>query len=61
MFVVDGMLASSAGITVGIDMALHLIAEESGEALAASVAARRGMPRGWPGRQWPRRECDAAD
>ena len=39
VFVVDGPLASSAGITAGIDVALHLIAEECGEALAASVAA----------------------
>lgn len=38
VFVVDGALASSAGITAGIDVALHLIAEECGEALAASVA-----------------------
>ena len=38
VFVVDGALATSAGITAGIDMALHLIAEECGEALAASVA-----------------------
>jgi transcriptional regulator GlxA family with amidase domain len=38
VFVVDGRLASSAGITAGIDIALHLIAEECGEALAASVA-----------------------
>ncbi|MGE5244268.1 MAG: GlxA family transcriptional regulator [Betaproteobacteria bacterium] len=38
VFVVDGPLASSAGITAGIDLALHLIAEECGEALAASVA-----------------------
>jgi len=38
IFVVDGPLASSAGITAGIDVALHLIAEECGEALAASVA-----------------------
>ncbi len=38
VFVVDGPIASSAGITAGIDMALHLIAEECGEALAASVA-----------------------
>ena len=38
VFVVDGPLASSAGITAGIDIALHLIAEECGEALAASVA-----------------------
>jgi transcriptional regulator GlxA family with amidase domain len=38
VFVVDGPLASSAGITAGIDVALHLISEECGEALAASVA-----------------------
>lgn len=38
VFVVDGPIASSAGITAGIDVALHLIAEECGEALAASIA-----------------------
>jgi transcriptional regulator GlxA family with amidase domain len=38
VFVVDGPLWSSAGITAGIDLALHCIAEECGEALAASVA-----------------------
>jgi transcriptional regulator GlxA family with amidase domain len=38
VFVVDGPLASSAGITAGIDLALHLIADECGESLAASVA-----------------------
>jgi len=38
VFVIDGPLASSAGITAGIDIALYLIAEECGEALAASVA-----------------------
>jgi transcriptional regulator GlxA family with amidase domain len=38
VFVVDGPLASSAGITAGIDIALHLIAEECGDALATSVA-----------------------
>jgi transcriptional regulator GlxA family with amidase domain len=38
VFVVDGAIASSAGITAGIDIALHLIAEECGEALATSVA-----------------------
>ena len=38
VFVVDGALFSSAGITAGIDIALHLIADECGEALAASVA-----------------------
>jgi transcriptional regulator GlxA family with amidase domain len=34
----DGPLASSAGITAGIDLALNLIAEECGDALAATVA-----------------------
>ncbi|MEO7996205.1 MAG: helix-turn-helix domain-containing protein [Gemmatimonadaceae bacterium] len=38
VFVVDGPIASSAGITAGIDIALHLIGEECGEALAASIA-----------------------
>jgi len=38
VFVVDGPVASSAGITAGIDVALHLIGEECGEALAAEVA-----------------------
>jgi transcriptional regulator GlxA family with amidase domain len=38
VFVVDGSFASSAGITAGIDLALHLIAQECGESLAASVA-----------------------
>jgi transcriptional regulator GlxA family with amidase domain len=38
VFVVDGPIASSAGITAGIDVALHLIGQECGEALAASVA-----------------------
>ena len=38
VFLIDGSLASSAGITAGIDLALHLIAEECGETLAASVA-----------------------
>jgi transcriptional regulator GlxA family with amidase domain len=38
VFVVDGPLASSAGITAGIDLALHLIAEDCGESLASAVA-----------------------
>jgi transcriptional regulator GlxA family with amidase domain len=38
VFVVDGPVASSAGITAGIDVALHLVAGECGDALAASVA-----------------------
>lgn len=38
VFVIDGSVASSAGVTAGIDLALHLIADECGEALAAAVA-----------------------
>ena len=38
VFVVDGAVASSAGVTAGIDLALHLIAAECGEALAAGIA-----------------------
>ena len=38
VFLVDGPVATSAGITAGIDLALHLIASECGEALASSVA-----------------------
>lgn len=48
VFVIDGPLASSAGITTGIDLALHLVAQECGPAIAAEaaqtmvVALRRG-------------------
>lgn len=38
VFVEDGALASSAGVTAGIDLALHLIARTCGEALASAVA-----------------------
>ena len=38
VFVEDGPLASSAGITAGIDLALHLVAQELGEALTSAVA-----------------------
>jgi transcriptional regulator GlxA family with amidase domain len=38
VFVVDGPVATSAGVTAGIDLALHLIAAECGEALASCVA-----------------------
>jgi transcriptional regulator GlxA family with amidase domain len=38
VFVLDGPVASSAGITTGIDLALHLIAQECGAPLAARVA-----------------------
>ena len=48
VFVLDDAIASSAGITTGIDLALHLIAQECGPALASQaaqtmvVALRRG-------------------
>lgn len=38
VFVVDGPIASSAGVTSGIDLALHWITEECGAALATTVA-----------------------
>jgi transcriptional regulator GlxA family with amidase domain len=48
VFVRDGPLSSSAGITAGIDLALHLVARDCGDVVAATVAqvmvvyARRG-------------------
>ncbi len=38
VFVEDGPILSSAGITAGIDMALHLVAQTCGDAIAAAVA-----------------------
>ena len=38
VYLADGPIASSAGITAGIDLALHLIAQDCGEALAVTVA-----------------------
>jgi transcriptional regulator GlxA family with amidase domain len=38
VFVLDGSFASSAGVTAGIDLALHLIAQTCGDACAAAVA-----------------------
>ena len=38
VFVEDGPLASSAGITAGIDLAIYLIAREQGDEAAAAVA-----------------------
>jgi transcriptional regulator GlxA family with amidase domain len=38
VFVLDDGLASSAGVTAGIDLALHLIALTCGERIAAAVA-----------------------
>lgn len=38
VFVMDDAVASSAGITTGIDLALHLVAQECGGPLASQVA-----------------------
>ena len=38
VFVIDGNVCSSAGVTTGIDLALHLIAQHCGAPLAARVA-----------------------
>ncbi len=38
IFVVDGPLMTSAGVTAGVDLALHLVAEHAGAAVAARVA-----------------------
>jgi transcriptional regulator GlxA family with amidase domain len=38
VFVEDGPIVSSAGITACIDMALHLVAQTCGDAIAAAVA-----------------------
>jgi transcriptional regulator GlxA family with amidase domain len=38
VFVLDGPLASSAGVTAGIDLSLHLIAQTCGDAVTAAVA-----------------------
>ncbi len=46
VFVIDAQrnIYSSAGITTGIDLAVHLIAEQCGEAVAARVAQVMVMP-----------------
>lgn len=38
LFVTDGPVATSAGVTAGIDLALHAVARVCGEAVAAAVA-----------------------
>ena len=38
IFVIDGPLATSAGVTAGVDLALHLIGRDCGESLAAAIA-----------------------
>jgi transcriptional regulator GlxA family with amidase domain len=43
VFVVDGALWSSAGVTAGIDLALHLISEHCGPVVAARVAQRMAV------------------
>lgn len=44
LFVVDGHVATSAGIASGIDLALHLLAVDHGPALAARVARAMVVP-----------------
>lgn len=44
VFVADGPLYSSAGVTTGMDLLLHRIAEVCGPALAAQVAQTLVMP-----------------
>lgn len=44
VFVNDGNLWSSAGVTTGIDLALHLISEQCGPATAAQVAQTMVVP-----------------
>ncbi|WP_373974973.1 helix-turn-helix domain-containing protein [Chitinibacter sp. SCUT-21] len=38
LFVEDGPIATSAGITAGIDLALHMVARDYGPAMAQSIA-----------------------
>jgi len=51
LFVKDGSLWSSAGITAGIDMALAIIAEDCGSAVSTSVARQLVMYLKRPGNQ----------
>lgn len=43
VFVHDGEVWSSAGVTAGIDLALHLVAEQCGPLVAARVAQRMAV------------------
>ncbi len=43
VFVQDGEVWSSAGVTAGIDLALHLVAEQCGPVVAARVAQRMAV------------------
>jgi transcriptional regulator GlxA family with amidase domain len=51
IFVRDGFVATSAGVTAGIDLALSLVEEDFGKALALSVARRLVMYLKRPGGQ----------
>jgi transcriptional regulator GlxA family with amidase domain len=51
IFVQDGPVWTSAGITAGIDLALALIAEDAGEAIARSTAQQLVVYRRRPGGQ----------
>lgn len=44
LFVVDGHIATSAGVASGIDLALHLLAVDHGPALTARVARAMVVP-----------------
>ncbi|WP_235533601.1 MULTISPECIES: GlxA family transcriptional regulator [unclassified Roseateles] len=43
VFVCDGEVFTSAGVTAGIDLALHLVAEHAGELVAARVAEQMAV------------------
>lgn len=43
VFVQDGEVFTSAGVTAGIDLALHLVAEHAGELVAARVAQQMAV------------------
>ncbi|MDP1616125.1 GlxA family transcriptional regulator [Phenylobacterium sp.] len=51
IYVRDGAFWSSAGITAGIDLALALIADDLGEAVARATAQQLVVPRRRPGGQ----------
>ena len=51
IFIRDGAVWSSAGITAGIDLALAMIAEDLGEAIAAKTARQLVVYRRRPGGQ----------
>lgn len=44
LFIEDGRLWTSAGVTTGIDMTLAIVARDEGEATAATVARRLVLP-----------------